>query len=123
MRTTRRPERVTRIVTAGPAAGLATGLVLTGCAATADSATDRAAGAAGGQSPRADGGPGRATSSPPSAWRGELSSPAAPHGAEPDGADEAQLRGFAAGPAERRHPAHDNVRHLDLSPANAVSAS
>ncbi len=33
------------------------------------------------------------------------------------------LRGFAAGPAERRHPAHDNVRDFDLSPANAVSAS
>jgi hypothetical protein len=33
------------------------------------------------------------------------------------------LRGFANGPAERRHPAHDNVRDFDLSPVNAVSAS
>jgi hypothetical protein len=35
------------------------------------------------------------------------------------------LRAFATGPAERRHPVHDNVRDfdLDLSPANAVSAS
>ena len=33
------------------------------------------------------------------------------------------LRGFASGPAERRHPAEDNVRDFDLSPVNAVSAS
>jgi hypothetical protein len=33
------------------------------------------------------------------------------------------LRGIAGGPAERRHPAHDNLRDFDLSPVNAVSAS
>ena len=33
------------------------------------------------------------------------------------------LRGFAHGPAERRHPARDNIRDFDLSPVNAVSAS
>jgi hypothetical protein len=33
------------------------------------------------------------------------------------------LRGFADGPAARRHPARDNVRDFDLSPVNAVSAS
>jgi len=153
MRTTRRPTRATGILTAGLAARLATGLVLTGCEATPVGAEDRAAGAAGGQSPRDDdGGPGRVTKKSPSSVesdRGGLSSPAAPPGSGADAADEPVkgsekwrvrqpaaarfvevvtgnvLRGFAGGPAERRHPAHDNVRDFDfdLSPANAVSAS
>ncbi len=89
MRTTRRPRQVTRIYAAALAASLAAGLVLTGCAGTSGSAEDRAAGAAGGQSPR-DGGPGRMTMSPSSGRpdRGGLSSPAAPPGAEADAADE-----------------------------------
>ena len=33
------------------------------------------------------------------------------------------LRGFAAGPVGRRHPALDNVRDFGLSPVNSVSAS
>ena len=62
--------------------------------------TDRAAGAAGGQGRSGHGGPGRATVSPPSAGRYRLSSPAAP-------TDSDNVRGF----------------DVDLSPANAVSAS
>ena len=82
MRTTRRPRPVTRIHAAALAASLVTGLVLTGCATTPDSATDRAAGAAGGQSRRDDGGPGSVTvESPSPADRGALSSPAALSGA------------------------------------------
>jgi hypothetical protein len=92
MRTTRRPTQATRIFTAGLAASLATGLVLTGCAGTPVGAEDRAAGAAGGQSPRDDdGGPGRVTKKSPSSVesdRGGLSSPAAPPGSGADAADE-----------------------------------
>ena len=90
MRTTRRPRQTTRILTAGLAASLAMGLVLTGCGATPDSVEDRAAGAAGGQGPRDDGGPGRVTemASPSGSDRARPSSPAAPAGAEADAADE-----------------------------------
>ena len=137
MRTTRRPTQATRILTTGLAASLAMGLMLSGCGSTAEGIEDRAAGAAGGQGWRGHGGPGRATVSPPSAGRDRLSSPAAP--SDSDKAEAGQrglagtgevvtghvLRGFATGPAELRHPVQDNVRDfdVDLSPANAVSAS
>lgn len=84
MRTTRRPAQVTRILRSGLTASLALGLLLTGCAGTSETAEDRAAGAAGGQSPRTDGGPGRVTVSPASVGleRVGLLSPAAPSEAE-----------------------------------------
>ena len=93
MRTTCRPTQATRILTAGLAASLALGLGLTGCAGTSVGIEDRAAGAAGGQSPRDDGGPGRVTVSPTSAGpdRAGLSSPAAPPGAGSDEADKVEL--------------------------------
>jgi hypothetical protein len=80
MRTTRRPAEASRILTAGLAASLAMGLVLSGCGNTTERIEDRAAGAAGGQSSRTDGGPRKVASSSPVSGsdRNELSSPAAP---------------------------------------------
>jgi hypothetical protein len=80
MRTTRRPTQATRILTTGLAAGLAVGMVLSGCGGTTERIEDRAAGAAGGQSSRTDGGPRKATSLSPVSGsdRVGLSSPAAP---------------------------------------------
>ncbi len=71
------------------------GLLLTGCAGTSETAEDRAAGAAGGQSPRTDGGPGRVTVSPASVGldRVGLLSPAAPSEAEEAGNSERAPQG------------------------------
>ena len=79
MRTTRRPTQATRILTTGLAASLAMGMMLSGCGSTTKGIEDRAAGAAGGQSSRTDGGPRRVTSTSPAPGsdRVGLSSPAA----------------------------------------------
>jgi hypothetical protein len=62
------------------------GLMLSGCGSTAEGIEDRAAGAAGGQSSRTDGGPGKAASSSPAPGsdRVGLSSPAAPPAGDKD---------------------------------------
>jgi hypothetical protein len=117
MWTRSRPTLTTRIFTIRLVASLVLGLVLTGRASAADGAEDRAAGAAGGQGSRDNGGPGRATVSPPSAGRDGPSSPAAPSGA-----------GAVAGQEPAKYSCRGMTtvaesRDIDLSPANAVSAT
>ncbi|HET8960736.1 N,N-dimethylformamidase beta subunit family domain-containing protein [Nocardioides sp.] len=100
MRTTTRPARPTGIVVAGLAVCLATGLVLTGCAATSPASMDRAAGAAGGKGPRSDdGGPGPVTASP-SPVESDSGGPSAP--AAPREAALAAARGAETGSEEWR---------------------
>lgn len=89
MKTTRRPTPAVRVLTTGLAASLAMGMMLSGCGSATEGIKDRAAGAAGGQSSRTDGGPRKVALSSPASGsdRVELSSPAAPPVVEHESTD------------------------------------